>query len=610
MLGEYCGGKGGGGKPARGGARNTSRLVASLTCLQFAFAIYATFLLYYKSPAVDLRVNVKPDLAWATRIAQHWKQIITTQPGGGALSPEEVCEHESIDFEQKKSTDVVMIRLKRKLYDEVLAFQRRSFGTEKLPELLRMRSRWSVSGPNVPRVTVILNHFKRRTLCAQLEQLRRQTLPFHRAWVLSFDSPNEASLRRIVESYNDSRVSFVASGYDFNYRKFRSKEAGLYLPDPAYDITVDRIVQVDFLSSSWFLPTDLVKTLFIETPFTFMTGEDLHLSYQLQKYMGAGSFVLPVDPNDKETWGDSEHRLAYVSETTVIFKDIVQVRDEQWWRALTSGYVTRWAAMHPQKVDALFYAHSLGEYSPSIPSRESSPALCGELRARACREAAQGHRGVQDLDHSCTYHDKLFFCDDERQFLRRAPWLVMRTDDYFVPPSLHHRSDIGTLNVEWLQIGLQLGDARVFFNAGDTATIQSSSFGDGVRVTMDMLNQAFLEGMEEANKFLPFSTTTSIFGLDATSREHLPIRDGSMVPRVFALPNTNSVADGRVSGRGCKEPAQLGRRRRDRQEEQQAAGTRAGGERRAGRRRVRQRLRAVHGEDARPGYQQQQWQHV
>ncbi|KAJ1258566.1 hypothetical protein BS78_10G085400 [Paspalum vaginatum] len=38
-----------------------------------------------------------------------------------------------------------------------------------------------------------------------------------------------------------------------------------------------------------------------------------------------------------------------------------------------------------------------------------------------------------DLDHSCTYHDKLFFCDDERRFLRRAPWLVMRTDGYFVP---------------------------------------------------------------------------------------------------------------------------------------------------------------------------------
>jgi hypothetical protein len=62
-----------------------------------------------------------------------------------------------------------------------------------------------------------------------------------------------------------------------SYRKFGSKEAGLYLPDPAYNIVVDRVVQVDFLSSSWFLSTHLIKTLFIETPFTFRTGEDLHL---------------------------------------------------------------------------------------------------------------------------------------------------------------------------------------------------------------------------------------------------------------------------------------------------------------------------------------------
>lgn len=90
-------------------------------------------------------------------------------------------------------------------------------------------------------------------------------------------------------------------------------------------------------------------------------------SYQLQKYRNAGSFVLPVDKNDKETWGDSEHRLAYVSETTVIFKDTVQVRDDQWWRALSTGYITQWAAMYPQKIDALFYAHSISEVRSLAP---------------------------------------------------------------------------------------------------------------------------------------------------------------------------------------------------------------------------------------------------
>lgn len=101
-------------------------------------------------------------------------------------------------------------------------------------------------------------------------------------------------------------------------------------------------------------------------------------SYQLQKYRDAGSFVLPVDPDDKETWGDSEHRLAYVSETTVIFKDIVQVRDDQWWKALSTGYVTQWAAMNPQKIDALFYAHSVQEVKDLAPLLEKFRTTVGK----------------------------------------------------------------------------------------------------------------------------------------------------------------------------------------------------------------------------------------
>ncbi|KAK2982587.1 hypothetical protein RJ640_009240 [Escallonia rubra] len=452
MLSDFVGGK----AKLRAQKSTSARLVTVLTCLQFMFAVYATFLLYYMSPSIDLRT--KPDFSWATRIAQHWKHFIIqphvvsryqeasslvgadVQP----ILPSEVCENEKIDFVQKKSNDAVMIKFKRELYEEVRQFQSKSFGTETLSELMKMRSKWDLHGPNgPPKVTVILNHFKRKTLCSQLDSLLHQTLPFHHVWVLAFGSPNELSLKRIVDSYNDSRISFISSSYDFkyygrfqmalqteadlvyildddmipgrkmleilshvagtdkyknsvlgsigrilpfrqkdftfpSYRKFRSKEAGLYLPDPAYDITVDKIVQVDFLSSSWFLSAELVKTLFIETPFTFMTGEDLHLSYQLQKYRNAGSFVLPVDSKDKETWGDSEHRLAYVSETTVIFKDVVQVRDDQWWKALTTGYITQWAAMHPQKIDALFYAHSVDEVKALAPLLEKFRSTVGK----------------------------------------------------------------------------------------------------------------------------------------------------------------------------------------------------------------------------------------
>ncbi|KAK9676705.1 hypothetical protein RND81_11G094300 [Saponaria officinalis] len=452
MLNDYVGGK----TKMKSHKSGSNRLVTALTCLQFAFAIYATFLLYYMSPSVDLRT--KPDFSWATQIAKQWKHYIIQphivshyQEPSNLIStelqpilPSDVCEQEKIDFVQKKSNDLQMIKLKRELYDELLEFQSKSFGTETLPQLMSMPSKWDSKTPDkTPKVTVILNHFKRKTLCAQFDSLLHQSLRFHHVWVLAFGSPNEQSLKRIVQSYNDTRISFVGSTHDFkyfgrfqlalqtegdlvyildddmipgkkmlqilshvagtekyknsvlgsigrilpfrqkdftfpSYRKFRSKEAGLYLPDPAYDILVQKVVQVDFLSSSWFLSAELVKTLFIENPMTFMTGEDLHLSYQLQKYRNAGSYVLPVDPKDKETWGDSEHRLAYVSETTVIFKDIVQVRDDQWWKALSSGYITQWAAMYSQKIDALFYAHSINEVNALAPLLEKFRSTVGK----------------------------------------------------------------------------------------------------------------------------------------------------------------------------------------------------------------------------------------
>lgn len=439
-------------KPA-GRCRNGSlmaakgmRMAASLTCLQFLFAMYATFLLYFMSPTVDLRAN--PDNSWSAQIAKQWSGLLGRYHGPMLLelanldaaknntqnlrqTPQEVCEFVQITFEQKKSNDLRMIRIKTELYSEIVKFQQRTRGSETLRELLRLPS--SAALASRPKVTVILNHFKRKTLCAQLDALLHQTLPFHSVWVIAFGSPNEASLRGIVDSYNNSRIFFVGSTYDFkyygrfqlalqaegadfvyivdddmipgrkvleifahaagtekyrnavlgsigrilpfrqkdfsfpSYRKPGSKEAGLYLPDPAYNIIVDRVVQVDFLSSGWFLSADLVKTLFIENPFTFDTGEDLHLSYQLQKYRGAGSFVLPVDPKDKETWADSEHRLAYVNETTVIFKGVVEKRDKQWWQYMSRGYVTQWARMNPQQSDVLFYAHTLGEIVDLAP---------------------------------------------------------------------------------------------------------------------------------------------------------------------------------------------------------------------------------------------------
>ncbi|KAH7425787.1 hypothetical protein KP509_11G071200 [Ceratopteris richardii] len=417
------------------------RIVVSLTCLQFLFVVYVTSLLFLLSPTVDPITENKD--SWRSQLKQWYgfvsfprsmsaRDQLEQTSAFSSLTPQAVCEYEKIEFEQKKSNDTKMLTMKRELFNEIMQFQQLTRGTETLKELMALPSIWQERGAH-PKITVILNHFRRKTLCAQLDALKEQTNPFHKIWVLAFGSPAEDRFRQIVKSYNDSRITFISSSHDFkyygrfqvalqsdgadyvyivdddmipgrkmlhilshiagtqkyrntvlgsigrilpfrqkdftfpSYRKFGSREAGLYLPDPAYNITVNQIVQVDFLSSSWFLSAELVKTIFIETPVTFATGEDLHLSYQLQKYRDAGSFVVPIDPDDKDTWGDGEHRLAQISETTVIFKDVVEMRDDQWWRAFSRGYVTQWARMYPQQIDALLYAHTLEDVTSLAP---------------------------------------------------------------------------------------------------------------------------------------------------------------------------------------------------------------------------------------------------
>lgn len=93
-----------------------------------------------------------------------------------------------------------------------MEFQQQKRGCETLDELMRLPS----VGDHA-KVTVILNHFQRKTLCVQLDAFLEQTLPFHEIWVVAFGSPEVATLRSIVEAYNDTRINIVESKYDYRY---------------------------------------------------------------------------------------------------------------------------------------------------------------------------------------------------------------------------------------------------------------------------------------------------------------------------------------------------------------------------------------------------------
>ena len=131
-----------------------------------------------------------------------------------------------------------------------------------------------------------------------------------------------------------------------SYRALANNSGGLYVPDGAYDLLVERLLEVDYLCSLWFGRTEWFGLLWREPPPTFATGEDFHLSHMLRKHAGVPSRVLPVLFDDRSVWGDTEHALAYGRYSTG-GKATIALRDSLWWNALLGGDAPHWAAQRP-----------------------------------------------------------------------------------------------------------------------------------------------------------------------------------------------------------------------------------------------------------------------
>lgn len=78
---------------------------------------------------------------------------------------------------------------------------------------------------------------------------------------------------------------------------------------------------------------------------------------------------------------------------------------------------------------------SYGEFSKSTPESYGN-MLQNKLIGGNTDRSLAGTRPPYvylHLDGTYDFHDKLFFCEDDQQFLQGVPWLIMRTDMYFVP---------------------------------------------------------------------------------------------------------------------------------------------------------------------------------
>lgn len=98
-----------------------------------------------------------------------------------------------------------------------------------------------------------------------------------------------------------------------NLVSYRSLEdGGVYVPDLAYGIRVDRPLETDYLCSLWFADSAWIRFLFREVPHTFATGEDFHFSHMMRKHAGMRSLVMPIEQSDTGMSG----RVPHISPTS------------------------------------------------------------------------------------------------------------------------------------------------------------------------------------------------------------------------------------------------------------------------------------------------------
>ncbi|KAJ3234358.1 hypothetical protein HDU81_001466 [Chytriomyces hyalinus] len=95
--------------------------------------------------------------------------------------------------------------------------------------------------------------------------------------------------------------------------------------------------QVDYLCNIWFLKTSWTTAIFMrDHPLTFYTGEDIHLSFMVKKYLGVDSTVVNLAP---EVSGVAPMKLAKKEHSANHEKRVAHVRNDMFRLNLGRGFV-------------------------------------------------------------------------------------------------------------------------------------------------------------------------------------------------------------------------------------------------------------------------------
>lgn len=199
-------------------------------------------------------------------------------------------------------------------------------------------------------VSVILNCFKRpSSLPLQISALENQTLKPKEIiiWIngsseyKNFDKSILNNYKTIISNYNYGVWARFAHGFNTtgdnvcifdddtvpgkkwleNCTNENEKVEGLYgtrgviFKDTNYGMLADvgwhsankETTKVDIVGHSWFFPRSFLGAFWRDSiiPDTLFRGEDIHMSYSIQKYLNKSTWVPPHPITDMEMWGSN-----------------------------------------------------------------------------------------------------------------------------------------------------------------------------------------------------------------------------------------------------------------------------------------------------------------
>jgi glycosyltransferase involved in cell wall biosynthesis len=113
------------------------------------------------------------------------------------------------------------------------------------------------------------------------------------------------------------------------------------------------LVEVDLLCGYHFVRADCLQTLFRTQQWTYSTGEDFQLAFALRKYANKKSYVVPIDPENPNSWGLSADWRELRDHATTI-GDMDAVRDALYWRLLNEGNAVNWMKQTPANIKCVY----------------------------------------------------------------------------------------------------------------------------------------------------------------------------------------------------------------------------------------------------------------